>query len=74
MQNTQTQHIGSELASDWQHFTNPVIRLVLDVKSTGDGEIQSVRLRILWQINTDFDAASNQADMIFASPFLLVPW
>ncbi|KAF8904425.1 hypothetical protein CPB84DRAFT_1845378 [Gymnopilus junonius] len=69
-QNSQTQtRTGSELSSDWQHFTNPIIHLVLDVESTSNGEIRSVRLRILWQLNVDLDTAYNQADMVFARRF-----
>ncbi|KAF5380461.1 hypothetical protein D9615_004626 [Tricholomella constricta] len=37
--------------SDWQHFTNPSIRLVLDVKK--GVELESVRLRILWSMDPD---------------------
>ncbi|PPR05837.1 hypothetical protein CVT26_010117 [Gymnopilus dilepis] len=68
-QSNQSQ-IGTDLASDWQHFTNPVIRLVLDVKSARNGEIQSVRLRILWRLSDDLNTSAKQADMVFASPFL----
>jgi len=58
----------SELASEWQHFTNPTIRLVLDVKSTANGGIESVRLRILWQIDSEQDSGKQQQDVVFASP------
>lgn len=33
---------------EWQHFTNPTIRLVLDIKKTSSGDLESVRLRVLW--------------------------
>lgn len=40
--------------SDWQHFTNPTIRLVLDIrKLTSNGELESVRLRVIWCINAE---------------------
>ncbi|KIM45306.1 hypothetical protein M413DRAFT_24540 [Hebeloma cylindrosporum] len=55
--------IGPETAQEWQHFINPTIRLVLDVKASSIGELESVRLRILWQL----DAGSNQPDISFAS-------
>ena len=61
---------GSELASEWQHFTNPTIRLVLDVKSTANGGIESVRLRILWQIDSEQVSGKQQQDVVFASPYL----
>lgn len=38
--------------AEWQHFTNPVIRLVLDVKKSSNGELESYRVRILWSINS----------------------
>lgn len=58
---------GPELTPDWQHFTNPVIRLVLDVKTTTDAEIQSVKLRILWELNHGMEIGANQQDVLFAS-------
>ena len=60
---TQTQ-VGPE-TSEWLHFTNPVIRLVLDVKTSSSAEIESVRLRIMWQIEND----SNSSAVAFASLF-----
>lgn len=62
---TQTQ-TGPGTASEWQHFTNPVIRLVLDVKTSSSAEIESVRLRILWNMNSDMENESNSA-VAFAS-------
>jgi len=70
---TQSSQLGLEVASDWQHFTNPIIRLVLDVKKARNGEIDSVRLRILWQMNSDSGLSGdvpNQPDVVFAS----LPW
>lgn len=58
---------GPETAQEWQHFTNPTIRLVLDVKTSNTGEMESVRLRILWQL----DAGFNQPDVSFASFLIL---
>jgi len=66
-QNTQS---GSELASEWQHFTNPTIRLMLDVTRSSKENIESVRLRVLWQINNETDIGNNnQPDVVFASLF-----
>lgn len=54
-------------ASEWQHFTNPVIRLVLDVKKAT--QLESVRLRILWSMDpTHVASNSDQTEMVFASP------
>lgn len=36
--------------TDWQHFSNPALRLVLDVTKTGNSELRSVRLRVIWTI------------------------
>ena len=63
---TQTQP-GLETTSEWQHFTNPVIRLVLDVKTSSSTEIESVRLRIMWHINSDIENDSNNSVVVFAS-------
>lgn len=60
--------------SEWQHFTNPVIRLVLDVKTSSSGEIESVRLRIMWQMNSDMENGSNNSDIAFASLFGSINW
>lgn len=67
---TQTQiQPGPETTSEWQHFTNPVIRLVLDVKTSSSTEIESVRLRIMWHINSDIENDSNNSAVAFASLF-----
>jgi len=57
-------------ASEWQHFTNPVIRLVLDVNKAT--QLQSVRLRILWTMDPARD--SDQREMVFASPMATMPF
>ncbi|KAI6106356.1 hypothetical protein EDD16DRAFT_1745865 [Pisolithus croceorrhizus] len=53
----------SQLAAEneWQHFTNPVMKLLLEVKkSPSSGELLSLRLRILWCI--DMQAVDTQVD------------
>ena len=65
---TQTQN-GLETMAEWQHFTNPVIRLVLDVKTSSSAEIESVRLRILWHMNSDLENNTNNSAVAFASLF-----
>lgn len=38
---------------EWQHFVNPVLELVLDIKKSRlNNELESVRLRILWNMDT----------------------
>lgn len=64
----QTQSNYDASASDWQHFTNPVIRLILDTKKSSSGDLESVRLRILWQMSAgNMDDVSNQPEVVFAS-------
>jgi hypothetical protein len=60
---------GLETSSEWQHFTNPVIRLVLDVKTSSSAEIESVRLRIMWHMNSDIENDFNNSAVAFASLF-----
>lgn len=70
---TQSQ-TGPETMSEWQHFTNPVIRLVLDVTTSTSSEIESVRLRIMWQMNSDIENGSNNSDITFASLLGSINW
>ncbi|PFH53860.1 hypothetical protein AMATHDRAFT_136896 [Amanita thiersii Skay4041] len=58
---------SSQQHTDWQHFTNPMIRLALDVKKSDSSKLQSVRLRVLWSMNDN----DNQSDVIFANIDLL---
>ncbi|KAG7087332.1 hypothetical protein E1B28_013307 [Marasmius oreades] len=37
-------------SNEWQHFTNPLIRLILDVQKSASDKLESVRLRIIWSI------------------------
>ncbi|KAL1755125.1 hypothetical protein FB107DRAFT_214227 [Schizophyllum commune] len=61
---------SAEPSAEWQHFVNPVIRLVLDVRKRSDGgELESVRLRILWSMNSDDATGSN--DVVFEDLELL---
>ena len=52
--------------SEWQHFTNPVMKLHLDAKKSPSGELMSLRMRILWNIEMqggDIDA--DQREVVF---------
>ncbi|KAI5890561.1 uncharacterized protein SCHCODRAFT_02690501 [Schizophyllum commune H4-8] len=61
---------SAESSAEWQHFVNPVIRLVLDVRKRSDGgELESVRLRILWSMNSDDATGAN--DVVFEDLELL---
>ncbi|KAI0075129.1 hypothetical protein K474DRAFT_1600389 [Panus rudis PR-1116 ss-1] len=52
---------GSQLGenAEWQHFTNPIIRLMLDMRKSSDDALQSFRMRIVWSIS----AHQNTMDM-----------
>ncbi|KAF4572651.1 hypothetical protein EYR36_007161 [Pleurotus pulmonarius] len=48
-----TQSSQTDGAGEWQHFVNPVLELVLDIKKSRlNNELESVRLRILWNMDT----------------------
>src|SRR5258705_2242505 len=54
---------------EWQHFVNPVIKLVLDIKKSTSGVLESVRLRIIWNMNYGPDDMDiDQRDVVFVSP------
>jgi hypothetical protein len=57
----------SQTNNDWQHFTNPVIRVHLDVKkSLATDELESVRLRVLWTMESGANAMDvDQGEFIF---------
>ena len=60
---------GRDTSAEWQHFFNPVIRLVLDVKKSSNSVLESVRLRILWSMNSG-DVSMNtidQREVVFVS-------
>ncbi|KDQ30517.1 hypothetical protein PLEOSDRAFT_166010 [Pleurotus ostreatus PC15] len=48
-----TQSSQVDGGGEWQHFVNPVLELVLDIKKSRlNNELESVRLRILWNMDT----------------------
>ncbi|KAH8107798.1 hypothetical protein BXZ70DRAFT_912663 [Cristinia sonorae] len=61
---------------EWQHFTNPVMRLILDVKKRVSGDLEAYRLRIVWSLNTNMgpdamDVDVDQRDVVFEDLELL---
>ncbi|KAH9978585.1 hypothetical protein BGW80DRAFT_1529938 [Lactifluus volemus] len=48
---------------EWQHYVNPVITLTLDVKKSMDGNFESVRLRINWNIDAGGDGMQREITM-----------
>ncbi|KDQ57644.1 hypothetical protein JAAARDRAFT_687260 [Jaapia argillacea MUCL 33604] len=57
---------------EWQHFVNPVIGLILDVKKASTGDLESVRLRIIWSMNSGKDSMEiDQVEVVFEDLDLL---
>ncbi|KAF8623099.1 hypothetical protein AX15_006510 [Amanita polypyramis BW_CC] len=59
---------SAQAYADWQHFTNPEIHLTLDVERSNNGELQDVRLRVLWVMK---DGNDKQAQVVFEDIDLL---
>lgn len=59
---TQSQDLGAS-QPDWQHFSNPVITLMLDVKKSMDNNFESVRLRVSWNMNLGHDGVEREVTM-----------
>ncbi|KAJ3539281.1 hypothetical protein NM688_g6387 [Phlebia brevispora] len=66
--------------AEWQHFTNPTIRLILDMRKKSSGELESYRCRVLWSLNSGEDAMDVDQNEVtfediellsFSSPSLL---
>lgn len=61
---------ANEADVEWQHFTNPIIRLVLDIKKAADGELDSYRVRVLWSLSTGIEPDAmdiDQPEVVFVS-------
>lgn len=52
---------------EWQHFSNPVLKVVLDVKrSEAEGRLESFRLRVLWSMSVEGDVMDvDQREFVF---------
>ncbi|KAI9463606.1 hypothetical protein BJY52DRAFT_924053 [Lactarius psammicola] len=59
---TLSQGLGAS-QPEWQHFSNPVITLTLDVKKTMEHNFESVRLRVLWNMNVGHDGVEREITM-----------
>ena len=59
----QSQDLGTTQL-DWQHFSNPVITLTLDVKKSMDNNFESVRLRVLWNMDMGHDGVEREITMV----------
>ena len=60
---TSSQNPGGE----WQHFSNPVLKVVLDVKRSEAGEcLECFRLRVLWSMSVEGDMMDvDQREFVF---------
>jgi hypothetical protein len=54
---------------EWQHYVNPVLTLILDVKKSHAGELESVRLRIIWTMRHGGDSPSTNVVFVRVNPF-----
>ncbi|KAH9047838.1 hypothetical protein EDB84DRAFT_1263242 [Lactarius hengduanensis] len=59
---TQSQNSGAA-QPEWQHFSNPVITLMLDVKKSMDNNFESVRLRVSWNMDMGHDGVEREVTM-----------
>lgn len=52
---------------EWQHFSNPVLKVVLDVKrSEAEACLESFKLRVLWSMTVERDAMDvDQREFVF---------
>ncbi|KAL5485103.1 hypothetical protein ACEPAI_7745 [Sanghuangporus weigelae] len=62
---------------DWQHHTQPVLRLLLETRKSAQGIPEQMRLRIVWSVSNGHAPAMNnkmsqQANVIFEDIDLLV--
>ncbi|KAJ7217124.1 hypothetical protein GGX14DRAFT_440429 [Mycena pura] len=57
-------------SSEWQHFTNPILRLILDTKLSPE-KAESFRLRIVWTMNGGASSGAAQQDIVLEDLDLL---
>ncbi|CCM01920.1 uncharacterized protein FIBRA_03992 [Fibroporia radiculosa] len=59
-------------AEEWQHFSNPTIRLFVDVKKSSVGELESFKTRVVWSLNAGNDTMDvDQREVVFEDLDLL---
>lgn len=62
---------SQENGEEWQHFTNPTIRLILDMRKSAGGDLESYRCRVIWSLNSGVDGIdSDQHEVAFVSVLL----
>jgi len=59
---------------EWQHFSNPVLKVILDVRRSEAGDrLESFRLRVLWNMNAEGDAMEvDQREFVFVGHISVV--
>lgn len=58
--------------AEWQHFTNPTIRLILEMRKSSSGELESYRSRVLWSLNSGDDSMDvDQNEVTFVRAYKL---
>ncbi|KAI0744260.1 hypothetical protein C8Q80DRAFT_887487 [Daedaleopsis nitida] len=64
--NQSTNSAASQSDLEWQHFSNPVIRLTLDIKKSPAGKLESYRVRIVWSFGAGANAMDvDERDVVF---------
>ena len=59
---------SSQAELEWQHFANPVIRLMLDTKKSPEGRLESYRLRIVWTFSNGVNSMDvDERELVFVS-------
>ncbi|KAI0746064.1 hypothetical protein C8Q76DRAFT_705979 [Earliella scabrosa] len=57
---------SSQAELEWQHFANPVIRLMLDTKKSPEGRLDSYRLRIVWTFSNGVNSMDvDERELVF---------
>ena len=49
---------------EWHHFSHPDMTLRLDMKKSMDNNFESVRLRVLWNMNMGHDGVEREITMV----------
>lgn len=64
---------AKQVNEEWQHYTNPTIRLVLDMKKSASSTIESYRCRVLWYLSAGNDGMDIEQNVVpFVCMYLCV--
>jgi hypothetical protein len=54
-------------SGDWQHYTTPIIHLLLERTIGNDGSLVAIRLRVMWKMHGSNSASVVGEEVVFAS-------